>query len=371
MAAVQWSVRRRRLRARLFLLLVGFVLGLGSSEIALRTFAPEHLFWPVTNIYRPVETPGVNYTLIPDFAGPAFGVELRTNHLGFRGPEWSPRKPTGTYRIAILGDSHAFGFGVPFERTVGEVTARLLKERGDRHYEVLNFAVPGYNSEQELAVMRGIASTFAPDLVVVVPCNNDDEPALFADPSGYLSAEPPDRAILLGSRWLGSVLVRLRSAIRRLLASSRIFRLVKGVVRSRQARTTTGPTDPSARSGTDPDWMGPISDGPVSPHLTATVEEPLRQIAFEARRNGAEVLIASFAAPSEYRRVFQKLSREEDIPLVELLGLFPEVHDWNELLLRFGLGWDPHLGAEAHARWARAIVDRIAARGFLDQVGRV
>src|SRR5687768_1727113 len=42
---------------------------------------------------------------------------LRTNSLGCRGPEVAREKPSGVFRIVLLGDSVAFGWGVDDEVT--------------------------------------------------------------------------------------------------------------------------------------------------------------------------------------------------------------------------------------------------------------
>ena len=43
-------------------------------------------------------------------------VEYRVNELGLRGPETTREKPPGVRRIALLGDSIAFGYWVADEQ---------------------------------------------------------------------------------------------------------------------------------------------------------------------------------------------------------------------------------------------------------------
>src|SRR5262249_304618 len=124
-----------RLAARLGLAIVGGFAGILLAEAAIRLTISERTFWPVSNIFRAVETPGVGYTLIPNLRATAFGVDLSTNHWGFRGPEWSVIKEAGTFRIALIGDSHAFGYGVPFSQTVGERLSLDLELRWPSRFE--------------------------------------------------------------------------------------------------------------------------------------------------------------------------------------------------------------------------------------------
>ena len=64
------------------------------------------------------EVDGVaGYRLKPNVSEYAFGAQVDTNSHGRRGPEWSASKSDDSYRVALIGDSLAFGFGVPFEQT--------------------------------------------------------------------------------------------------------------------------------------------------------------------------------------------------------------------------------------------------------------
>ena len=83
-----------------------------TSELMVRWLVPKETFWPISNIYQAVDTPKVGYTYKPNFEGTALGVDLKTNRLGFRGPDWSLEKSDDTVRIALIGDSHAFGYGI-------------------------------------------------------------------------------------------------------------------------------------------------------------------------------------------------------------------------------------------------------------------
>jgi lysophospholipase L1-like esterase len=107
---------------------------------------------------------------------------VRTNSRGFRGPELPETKPAGTIRIVGLGDSVMFGWGVSEDETYLCRLQNLLAAvaAGDR-VEVLNLAVPGYNSSQEAAVLRDVALPLSPDLLLVGYVLNDAEPVLFRD----------------------------------------------------------------------------------------------------------------------------------------------------------------------------------------------
>jgi lysophospholipase L1-like esterase len=136
-------------------------------------------------------------------------VEYRVNAEGLRGPETSVEKPAGVRRVAVLGDSIAFGYWVADEDAFARQLEALLGEAGSR-VEVLNFGVPGYNLEQEVETLRTKALAFAPDVVVVAFCLNDLE-GLFSYELGLVQ----DRTER-GRTWHG----RLREA---LLSRSLLF----------------------------------------------------------------------------------------------------------------------------------------------------
>ena len=69
-------------------------------------------------------------------------VEYRVNALGLRGPETAVDKPPGVRRVAVLGDSIAFGYWVAERDGFARQLEGLLRERGER-VEVLDFGGAG------------------------------------------------------------------------------------------------------------------------------------------------------------------------------------------------------------------------------------
>lgn len=90
-------------------------------------------------------------------------VQVHTNSAGFRGTrEYAREKPGGVIRIAALGDSFVFGFGVQDP----EAFPALLESR-DQVREVLNLGVPGYGIDQIYLSYREIARHYRPDIVLI------------------------------------------------------------------------------------------------------------------------------------------------------------------------------------------------------------
>jgi len=102
-------------------------------------------------------------------------VEYRIDALGLRGPETTVEKPAGVRRVAVLGDSIAFGYWVAEVDAFPRQLEAMLRGRSAGRVEVLDFGVPGYNLDQEIEALRTKALAFSPDVVVVAFCLNDLE----------------------------------------------------------------------------------------------------------------------------------------------------------------------------------------------------
>src|SRR5258706_3586206 len=131
-------------------------------------------------------------------------VDYRINRSGMRNPEVAEEKSKGVQRIGVLGDSIAFGYWVAEEQAFPRQLEGMLG--GPSQVEVLDFAVPGYNLEQEIETLRVKALRFAPDLVVVAFCLNDLE-GLFSYEYG-LTVDRTARGRTFGGRLIEGVLAR-------------------------------------------------------------------------------------------------------------------------------------------------------------------
>lgn len=99
----------------------------------------------------------------------------RINSAGHRGAEFALEKDPDTYRIAVLGDSVAYGFGVKLEDTFAMRLQGSLRAQG-RKVEVLNFAVSGYGTESQLVLFNNKVARYEPDLLLVAYVLNDPLP---------------------------------------------------------------------------------------------------------------------------------------------------------------------------------------------------
>lgn len=127
---------------------------------------------------------------------------LSTNSQGFRSPEVSGSKPQGTARIVGIGDSVMFGWGVnDGEDYMAQLGAMLGSGTTGRRWEVVNTAVPGYNTWMEVATLEHRALPLEPDIVVYGYCINDGElPRFLRRTDDYLTLRSSYLLAFLGSR---------------------------------------------------------------------------------------------------------------------------------------------------------------------------
>jgi lysophospholipase L1-like esterase len=103
-------------------------------------------------------------------------TSIEISSQGLRDREYTLTKPENTKRIAVLGDSIAFGWGVENNQCFPKLLEKMLNTCSKKYkYEVLNFAVPGYNLEQELIALREKVIKFNVDYALLYSNNNDFE----------------------------------------------------------------------------------------------------------------------------------------------------------------------------------------------------
>jgi hypothetical protein len=162
---------RKRLLRRALSVLLGVFLGLGVGELAARLAGVRFRPHLRNRVYFSEPDPVLGWRNRSGLSGPYGGDEFLThvtlNAAGQRGPHHPIERTPGRVRIAVLGDSQAWGDGVADD----EIFATLLDGDG---VEALNFATLGYGTDQELLVFERSAAAYRPDvLVVAVFVGND------------------------------------------------------------------------------------------------------------------------------------------------------------------------------------------------------
>jgi len=107
---------------------------------------------------------------------------VTTNGSGLR-TSLSQARPSGTLRVALLGDSTVFGWGVDDGGAVSDGLALGLVDYVDQlgHVEVLNAGQPGYSTTQAAWLLREVVALWTPDLVIHFLPLHDDNLVLVSD----------------------------------------------------------------------------------------------------------------------------------------------------------------------------------------------
>ena len=112
---------------------------------------------------------GLGYELAPGAQATRNGVSIRINASGFRDDEF-PAEATGATAIVVLGDSVAWGWGVPMKRAFPQVLERRLAEpafANEKPPIVYNLAVDGYSTEQEIRLLELRGPALRPDVIIL------------------------------------------------------------------------------------------------------------------------------------------------------------------------------------------------------------
>ena len=138
-------------------------------------------------LFAPGPDADLPYVLRPGVQTRFFDTDVRVSALGLRGPDVAPAAPPGVRRVVVLGDSVAFGQGLPETETVSARLAGALDAEGSGRWEVVNAGVPGYDTTAEAQLLARLRPELHPDVVVVVFSLNDYDIAPIYSPIGILT----------------------------------------------------------------------------------------------------------------------------------------------------------------------------------------
>lgn|GEM_PF-768756 len=400
---------RGRRRLALLLVSAGLLLGLAAAELLVRATGVAPEVSPVRRgrfqlsanprlVFEPV--PGMRVEARDGGGVPLFfGYPGRANRLGYRDRDHEPTKPPGTYRIVVIGDSVAAGWGV--EETADLFAPRLerllngrangpAEERsgavgkeggteggtdgGSQRFEVLNFAVTGYNTAQQVETLASRALLFHPDLVLVAYCLNDrwpPDPRLVAALREMADEESSAgrRPVLASQVGRGATRLLYHSALYR-LARFRVFAKAPEAAELPVLNTVeddAGHLDAQGRPALD---GGRAVFGPGGEPISGAqgVRAAFQRLSDLADREGFEVLVAIFPhqkRPYRYyahHRQVAGFAEAEGFAVADLIDTFKACHETSGEAMAFDRF---HLTAAGHACAARALEDELRSGALL------
>ena len=157
----------RRIAGTIGLLLIGVMLAIGAGEAIVRISTADQKnyvveMWRYAGLLkRPSDNPAIGHEHIPNRIAQLQNVDISINSLGMRGPE---PKTDARRRVAIVGDSVAFGWGLSDADSLrGQLQAALPAD-----VDVVNDGVGNMNLSQIAAHWARTNAQLPTDTVVLV-----------------------------------------------------------------------------------------------------------------------------------------------------------------------------------------------------------
>jgi len=161
------------------LLLVVIFLFIFFAEISVRLFTDVEVAKKNTGnlfqFFQKSDNPELGFDFIPNTEGYLSGKKVKINSQGLRDIDYPINKPKNTYRIAVIGDSITFGYGVDVNESYPEILEEILNSKSKINIEVLNFGVPGYTGIQEFYILENKVLKYDPDLIIIGHYLNDPD----------------------------------------------------------------------------------------------------------------------------------------------------------------------------------------------------
>ncbi len=294
----------------------------------------------------------------PNLAYDNAGTTTHINEGGYRGAFRPPVRTPHTTRIAVLGDSMTFGWGMPDDATPWPAQLEtLLNERAATlcpqstpppTFEVLNFGHPGYNTHLESLLYTRRVRDYRPDAVLLAYYGNDAQidrytPLVY----DHCPVPMPTHEKLIGKA----------------IARSAFLRITHDLI------TLALLGYPGMLEGhiliTKPDYLGfrcsmhylaELRDAVAADRARLAVIQipylPERALSDDPERIVQDRLAAAFAKPTRETDRTQPIEPIAPIPSLNLYPhVPPEAHAW--------VIPDTHPDARGHTLFARIIADHI------------
>ena len=168
------------LALRVSLILVPLLMGVLLFEVMVRiagTDVNPNPNWRYHPVLGWSQEPDARY----DYLVSGEEVHVEFNSLGFRDVERSVANPDNSRRIVVVGDSFCEAVEVNLEDTFHQRLQKMLNQKSDERWEVINLGVGDFGSVQELIALTDYGLAYAPEIVVfqIFPlndiCNNSLE----------------------------------------------------------------------------------------------------------------------------------------------------------------------------------------------------
>ena len=141
-----------------------------EGGLRVRAYVKNGFVWGIEKTYTIDAATGLRVPI----SGLDFG-SIQINSLGFRSPEISVEKDTGSIRLAFLGGSTTYSAEVssPDLTWPHLVTQRLGTDFPENRFDYVNGGVPGYGINSSLKNLESRVKPLQPDVIVIYHATND------------------------------------------------------------------------------------------------------------------------------------------------------------------------------------------------------
>jgi lysophospholipase L1-like esterase len=174
--------RWKRVSFSALAVLLALVIAFAGLEIGLRIYCAvkpnaDVEFFRYANLMKSSASDSqVGFMHQPNTNLRLMGVDVAINSRGFRDVEHPQQKAPGTTRIALLGDSVTFGWGVQYGQRYSEIIAQRWNEASPGKFELICTGHGNYNSRQEYGILSDYLAQDGLDGVIQFWYINDAEP---------------------------------------------------------------------------------------------------------------------------------------------------------------------------------------------------
>lgn len=263
-------------------------------------------------------------------------------------------KPNGLHRILYLGDS------IPWDEAgFVDQTRKLLEKRGN--YEVINAAVQGYTSYQEVLFYEKHLKSIRPDLVIWTYCLNDNYKFLhrFDEKAKMLWTKEAEKSLEINSFWDQMV---SRSYF---LTKLHLILLSKSSPRPPTSDTIFGWEDSIDFNiaWKEYSWKDHEQQIVKLKNILAEQDTELAIIIFPYE---PQLLIKDSNKHANYitkpQQYLYELCKKHNIPYLDLYPKFKEEYSRNKVLYRDGI----HLNPDGHALATQQIMTFLKKNDLLE-----
>lgn len=168
--------KNRKILFSILAVVFGIAFAIVVCEITIRFFdlAPG-VNQVTTDIHRLSNNPNLKYELVP-YSNHSYEA---INKDGRRDFHYLKDKKENTFRIAVMGDSVTYGWGTNVWKAHPNITEYYLnnfQKKPSIRFEVWNFGVRGYGTDEEVEAFKEKALPVDPDLALIAYNLNDPDP---------------------------------------------------------------------------------------------------------------------------------------------------------------------------------------------------